>query len=121
MPVKKATKKVLKKKTVRKKTPAKKSPKKVLKKKPVRLPKAEKPVGKVTHFFGNIKVAIVKFKVPVTKGTAVRFQGATTNFVQTIASMQFDHKPVARAIKGKEIGIKVSKKVRQGDSVFKAT
>jgi len=81
--------------------------------------KPEKPIGAVTHYFGNIKVAIVKFKVPVASGAQVYFRGATTDFKQAIASMQFDHKPIARAPKGRQVGIKVSKKVRPGDKVFK--
>src|SRR5262249_2228718 len=54
-----------------------------------------KPVGKVTHFFGNIEVAIVKFNKPVKVGARVEFKGATTDFSETIKSMQFDHKPIA--------------------------
>lgn len=81
-------------------------------------PKTPKPVGAVTHFFAEIKVAIVRFNQPVALGTEIGFRGATTDFNQKIVSMQFDHKPVLVAKKGKEIGIKVSKRVREGDSVF---
>ena len=77
-----------------------------------------KPIGEVTHFFGNLGVAIVKFKKPVDVGARVKFKGATTDFDETIGSMQFDHKPIEKAKKGQEIGIKVSKKVRDGDEVF---
>ncbi len=83
-------------------------------------PKADKPIGVVTHFYNHIKVAIVKFKVPVKVGARVKFKGATTDFEETVKSMQYDHKPVATAPKGKQIGIKVGKRVREGDEVFKA-
>lgn len=124
----KKTKKVAKKtkKTVKKASPKKKTrkvlPKKMKAKavKPKKL-KQEKPIGIVTHYFGNIKVAIVKFKVPVRQGSEVWFRGYTTDFLQAIKSMQFDHKVIAVAPKGKQIGIKVSKKVRPGDKVFKNT
>ena len=101
----------------KKKLVAKKTAKKVLKKAE---PKKEKPVGEVTHFFGKIKVAIVKFKVPTKTGVEVWFRGSTTDFKQTIQSMQFDHKPVGVAKKGKEVGIKVKKQVREGDVVYLA-
>jgi len=80
--------------------------------------KEPKPIGEVTHYYGGIGVAIVKFNKTVKAGTAVRFEGATTNFEQTLDSMQFDHKEVVSAVKGKEIGIKVKDKVRDGDKVF---
>lgn len=74
-------------------------------------------VGVVTHFFTAIKVAIVKCKKPLEVGTAVQIRGATTNFKQVIASMQYDHKAVRTAPKNKEVGIKVAKRVREGDEV----
>lgn len=97
----------------------KKSKKKVAKKKKVvaKKPKAIKPAGTVTHFYTEIGVAIVKFNKKVPVGTRIAFKGATTDFEDLIASMQYDHKPVAHAPKGKQVGIKVKKRVREGDSV----
>src|SRR3989344_2213934 len=77
-----------------------------------------KPIGKITHFFGGIKVAIVKFKKPVKVGTRLYFKGATTDFVQAVDSMQFDHKPITTAKPNTQVGIKIDKRVREGDGVF---
>jgi hypothetical protein len=77
-----------------------------------------KPIGKVTHFYDNIGVVIVKFTKAVGLGMGVQFKGATTDFVEKIVSMQFDHKPIVLAKKNQEIGIKVSKKAREGDTVY---
>ena len=77
-----------------------------------------KPIGTVTHFFTAIKVAIVKFKQPVKVGATVAFRGATTDFKQKIVSMQYDHKEISAAPKGKEVGMKVGKRVREGDEVY---
>ena len=84
------------------------------------MPKAQevKPIGEVTHYYGGIGVAIVKFNKEVALGTRARFHGATTDFEQVLDSMQYDHKEVNSAPKGKEIGIKVQDKVRDGDKVF---
>lgn len=79
--------------------------------------KEPKPIGLVTHFFNGIDVAIVRFSVPVVIGTAVHFKGATTDFKETIDSMQYDHAPISTAKKGQEVGIKVRGKVREGDKV----
>lgn len=112
-PVKKAAKK--------KKAPAKKVAKKkkiVAKKtKPTKV-KAEKPVGKVTHYYNKIKVAVVKFGAPIKVGTRVQFKGATTNFSQTIDSMQYEHEQIKVAKKGQSLGLKVAKRVREGDEIY---
>ncbi|KKU11747.1 MAG: hypothetical protein UX16_C0005G0008 [Parcubacteria group bacterium GW2011_GWB1_45_7] len=78
----------------------------------------EKPIGEVTHFYGHLGVAVVKFSKPVSVGDTIHFKGATTDFTQEVKSMQFDHKDVDKAGKGKEVGLKVDEKVRTGDQVF---
>lgn len=80
--------------------------------------KKQKPIGVVTHFFGGIEVAIIKLATPLEVGTRVHFKGATTDFEETIKSMQFDHKDIEKGKKGQEIGIKVKDKVREGDQIF---
>ncbi len=86
--------------------------------KPVKKMKVAKPIGIVTHFYGGIKVAIVKFKKPMKKGALIKIKGATTDFEQQIKSMQYDHADIATAKKGQEVGMKVNKKVRDGDEIF---
>lgn len=81
-------------------------------------PRTDKPVGEVTHYYGHLGVAIVKFKQDMSVGANLAFQGATTDFEQNLDSMQLDHQAVQKAPKGKEVGIKVKKKVREGDMVF---
>jgi hypothetical protein len=87
------------------------------KKKVAKAPKAPKHIGKVTHFYTEIGVAIVKFNKKVPVGAELHFLGATTDFKDTAKSMQYDHKPIEAAPKGKEVGIKVKKRVREGDKV----
>ena len=78
----------------------------------------DKPIGKVTHFYDGIGVAIVKFIKSIKVGEMVCFRGSTTNFEQVIVSMQYDHEDIKTAKKGQEVGIKVDGKVREGDGVF---
>lgn len=79
-----------------------------------------KPIGEITHYYGDISVAIVKFNRPIKCGEKVHFAGATTDFKETIKSMQYEHKPIETAQKGQEVGIKVGDKVREGDEVYEA-
>jgi putative protease len=81
----------------------------------------QKPIGEVTHYFGGIGVAIVKFNREVKVGEIIRFKGAHTDFTQEISSMQYNHKDVESAKKDQEVGIKVEQKVREGDEVYEAS
>lgn len=92
---------------------------KIKKEKPIRQAQG-KPIGKVTHYYGGIEVAIVKFNKLIKAGTEIKFKGATTDFSQKVKSMQYDHKDITSAKKGQEVGIKVEEKVREDDEIFEA-
>ena len=74
----------------------------------------------MTHFFGRIGVAAVKFNRGVPLGVYVRFLGPHTDFAEAITSMECEHKPVMKAEKGQEVGVKVYDRVREGDLVVAA-
>ncbi|MCD6412167.1 hypothetical protein J7K91_00560 [bacterium] len=75
-------------------------------------------VGEVTHYFTAIGVAVVKVKKSFKKGARLHIKGATTDFYQEAASMQINHQDISEAPKGKEIGLKVDQRVREGDKVY---
>ncbi len=110
----------LHKKSMKKKI--KKNVRKVAKKKAVKKivakPKLAKKLGEVTHFYGGISVAIIKCTAILKVGQKVRVKGATTDFICTIESMQYEHAPLKASQKGQEVGVKVRDKVRQGDEIF---
>lgn len=118
MAILKKIKKLVSRKTKPKKKPAKKKIAKTKTIRPRTAPKPAKPIGRVTHFYGGIKVAVVKFSADIKKGTPVRFEGATTKFSQKLDSMQYEHASLAKAPKGKKIGVKVKSRVREGDKVY---
>ncbi|MEM2917269.1 MAG: translation elongation factor-like protein [Candidatus Bathyarchaeia archaeon] len=76
-------------------------------------------VGKVTHFFTKISVAIVELTGTLSIGDKILIKGPTTNLEQTVDSMQIEHKNVQTAKKGDSIGLKVNERVREGDIVYK--
>ena len=80
----------------------------------------EKPIGEITHYYGHLAVAVIKFNRKFEVGEKVHFKGAHTDFVQIIDSMQYDHQSIKSAKKAQEVGVKVDEKVREGDKVFKA-
>jgi len=84
------------------------------------MPKQEKPIGEITHFFSNIGVAVVDLFSSLKKGDKIRVVGGQeTDFEQEVDSMQIDHKDVKSAKKGDSVGMKVKEKVREGYKVYK--
>ena len=80
--------------------------------------KKTKPIGVVTHYYGKLGVAIVKFNQSFSRGGRLHFLGATTDFEETVKSMEYDHKSIEEAKKGQQVGIKVGGKAREGDEVY---
>ena len=82
--------------------------------------KEEKPIGRITHYFSNIGVAVIDLDVPLEEGDKVRIVGGeATDFEQEAKSMQIDHKEVKSAEKGDSVGMKVSQKVHEGYKIYK--
>lgn len=82
--------------------------------------KEEKPIGKITHYFSNIGVAVIDLSAPLKEGDIIRIVGGeNTDFEQKISSMQIDHEKVKSAKKGDSIGMKVDEKVHEGYKVYK--
>lgn len=79
-----------------------------------------KLIGRVTHYFSNIEVAVVELLSPLSIGETIRIVGGeATDFEQTVDSMEVDHKKVKKAKKGNEVGLKIKEKVREGYKVYK--
>jgi len=76
-------------------------------------------IGKITHFFSKICVAVIELKKPLTVGDTIVVKGPTTDFEQKVDSMQIEHKNVQGAEAGQSIGLKVAERVRETDVVYK--
>jgi translation initiation factor IF-2 len=83
---------------------------------------AEEQVGRVVKFFSKPGVAAVEITAGTLKvGDTIRIKGHTTDFMDTVASMQIEKEPVEKANPGDTIGIKVKDRVREGDLLHKVT
>ena len=128
--------KTVKAKNIFKKNKAKKSVKRVSVKKVNRLKKtlgkaahskkpaekvisAKKPVGKVTHFYDQIGVAVVALNSALKVDDKIRIGREERFLEQEVKSMQIEHQKIQTAKKGQEIGLKVRKRVRENDLVYK--
>lgn len=79
----------------------------------------KKLVGKVTHYYGKLGVAIVELEDDLQYGDNISIEGETTNIQETVDSMQIEHEAVKNAHRGDAVGLKVPDKVRPGDVVYK--
>jgi putative protease len=76
-------------------------------------------VGKVTHYYDHIGVAILELSHGLKVGDRVKFEGRGAHFEQEVQSMQINHKPVQSAKKGEVVGLLVSEEVKEGTLVEK--
>ena len=76
-------------------------------------------VGKVLHFFGHINVAIIELSDTISVGDKISIKGPTTDFEQTVDSMEIEHVKVKQATAGQSIGMKVKGNVREKDTIYK--
>jgi len=76
-------------------------------------------VGRVSHFFGRINVAIIEVKDSISVGDQILIKGPTTDIEQTVDSMEIEHEKVKQAEAGQSIGMKVNARVRENDIVYK--
>ena len=76
-------------------------------------------IGRITHFFSKINVAVIELKAPLKVGDTIVIKGPTTDSQQVVDSMQIEHQNVQTALAGQSIGMKVPQRVRETDAVFK--
>jgi putative protease len=80
----------------------------------------EEKVGKVQKFFAKPGVAAIEVTGGTLKiGDRLHFKGHTTDFEDTIASMQIEREAIEDAKPGDLVGIKVKDRVRENDTVYK--
>ena len=78
-----------------------------------------KKVGKVAHYYTKLGVAVIELSGALKVGDKIRIKGATSDFEQTIDSMQIEKDKIEEAKKGQSVGLKVKEHARQHDVVYK--
>jgi len=77
-------------------------------------------IGKVTHYYDKIGVAIIELDADLAVGESVKFvRGGEDLFEQKVDSIQIEHDKLDKAGKGDVIGLKAEKEVKEGAEVFK--
>lgn len=76
-------------------------------------------IGKVTHYYGKIGVAIIELSDALKVGDRIKIQGKHTDFETSVDSMEVEHAAVTAAKRGNVVGLKVSEKAGEGSVVYK--
>ncbi len=76
-------------------------------------------IGKVNEFFARPVVAGVELSGLLKVGDTIHIKGHTTDMTLTVESMQINNVNVKEAKAKDTIGIKVTGRVRRGDTVYK--
>ena len=81
----------------------------------------EEVIGTVSDFFARPVVAGIELTAPLKLGDKIHVKGHTTDLELTVASMQINNVDVKEAKAGDSVGVKVSERIRRGDTVYKVT
>ena len=83
---------------------------------------SEEIIGKITHYFSKVGVAVLAFeKGKLKAGDVIHISGHTTDLTMSITSMEIDNQKVDEVKQEDSFGIKVEENVREHDVVFKVT
>ena len=82
---------------------------------------AEQRIGVVTHYYSHLSVATMRLEPGTTLrvGDVIHVLGHTTDFNQSVESLEVDHKPVLEVGPNDDFGLKVAQHAREHDDVFK--
>jgi len=79
----------------------------------------EEVIGKISDFFALPVVAGIELAGALKVGDKIHIKGHTTDLELVVDSMQINNVNVSEAKVGDSVGIKVSDRVRSGDTVYK--
>lgn len=81
---------------------------------------ADVKVGKVSHYYDKIGVAVVELNGDLAAGDTIKFvRGGEELFSQKVSSMQIEHQSLDKAGAGQAIGLKSDQGVKDGAEVYK--
>ena len=81
---------------------------------------ADFKIGRVTHFYDKIGVAVVELSAGLSVGDTIKFtRGGEELFEQKVNSIQIEHEKKDSADAGEVVGLKTDKEVKEGAEVYK--
>ena len=78
-------------------------------------------VGTVSHYYGKLGVAGIELSSELKVGDTIHILGHTSDFTQTVDSIEIENQTVESAKAGDPIGVKVNERARVHDQVLVVT
>jgi putative protease len=78
----------------------------------------EMEIGKVSDFFAKPVVAGIALTGSLKVGDVIHIKGHTTDLQVTVSSIQIEKQDIEIAKAGEVVGVKVTDRVRPGDTVY---
>lgn len=79
----------------------------------------EVEIGRVTHFYNHLNVAVLKLNENLKLGDRIHILGHSTDFIEKVTSMEVNHHAVGTVEPGADVAIKVIEPVHEHDSVLR--
>ena len=80
----------------------------------------EQEIGYISNFLNKISVAIIEMTDgTLAVGNTIHILGRSTDFTETVSSMEIDHVSVDTVKKGDSLGLRVRENTRRKDKVYK--
>lgn len=76
-------------------------------------------IGRITHYYGHLSVAALSLDETLKNGERIHIRGHTTDLVQTVDSIEVDHKRVDSAGPGDDVALRVDDHVREHDAIYR--
>jgi len=76
-------------------------------------------VGRVTHYFSRLGVAVLELSGELQTGDLILILGHTTDLTQHVESLEVEHQKIKIAGPGMDVALQVAGPVREGDKVYK--
>lgn len=79
----------------------------------------EVEIGRVTHYFNHINVAVLRLTDGLRVGDRIHILGHATDFIQKVTSMEVNHHTVASVHPGNDVALKVIEPVHEHDVIYR--
>lgn len=79
----------------------------------------EVEIGRVTHYYSHICVAVLCLTDSLKLGDKIHFRGHSTDFIQRVFSMEVEHHGIVWVKPGDDVAVKVSQPVHVHDMVYR--
>jgi hypothetical protein len=79
----------------------------------------EVEIGRVTHYYSHLSVAVLSLTDSLKLGDRIRILGHSTDFTQRITSMEVEHHGILWVKPGDHVAVKVIQPVHEHDIIYR--